>query len=376
MGYTESIVERCTHCVLPKSEFIEFDPDGACSLCAASARGGHAGPERPRPEGDLERLLEDVRERGKGRPYDCLVGVSGGRDSSYLLWILATQHKLRCLAVYYRTPFTPDTIDANVRRLVAKTGVPLVEIQLSQEYHRRVAAEVFRLWARRPETAIANLTCAPCKMVNREMFKIARKQGVRTIIYGGNKYEEFQLGAAQVRYGTSDTGAAAVRMESFGSQFRKTLTLGRRGLDLLRKSASVWKYLPVGVKAAVLYINPHSVYFKLRYRDIRAIDYFFHTDFDEAGVNAALPQIGWELPPGANAIWRSDCCFAEVKNFMFHKMTGIRYMDTYLSNMVRDGVLTREEALERLGREGQPSIARLEDAARILDVPREMLGLK
>ena len=134
-----------------------------------------------------------------GHPYNCLVGLSGGRDSSYLLYLLVKKHNLRCMAAYHRTPFTPDIINANVRKLTKKLNVPLIEMDISKEKHKAFAKKMMLYWIKEPDNIIANLACAPCKQHNYEVYKIAKKNNIKYIIFGGNKLENFQLGAAQTK---------------------------------------------------------------------------------------------------------------------------------------------------------------------------------
>ena len=358
---------RCSSCVLPRNtKAIEFDDTGTCSLCSAARALRPETGDVVRAGGDLEERLDDIRARGKGRPYDCVVGISGGRDSTYLLWLLVTRHRLRCLAAYYRTPFTPDAIDRNVRRLVSKLEVPLAEMDISQEYHLRIARDLTRLWLREPQPVLANLVCAPCKLVNREVYRIARRSAVPSIVYGGNRFEIYQLGAAQSTQAVAAHGTTG--LHTLGGATRKMLRLARRGVGALGRSAELWRYVPIGFQSSILYINPHTPWLKLRYRDIRALEYFHHTEWVEEEAEAALREVGWELPPGANMSWRADCCLGEVKNRMFGKMNGITYVDAYFSNLVRAGLASRDEALRRLATEGRPSAERLREACRLLEV--------
>lgn len=367
MAHPKEDLLRCSSCVLPRNTTaIPFDESGTCSLCNAAKAHEPIPASSPRAEGDLEDLLEKIRARGRGRPYDCLVGLSGGRDSTYLLWLLVTKHKLRCLAAYYRTPFTPDAIDGNVRRLVSRLEVPLVEMDISREYHLRVARSLVRLWLRKPQPVLANLICAPCKLVNREAYRIARRNHIASIVYGGSRFEIFQLGAAQ------STGAVAAHGQTghHTLQWATTtmLRLAKRGVGALARSTDLWRYVPVGIQSSILYVNPHAPWLRLRYPTIRALDYFFHTDWNEDGAEAALREVGWELPPGANMTWRADCCLGELKNRMFGRMTGFTYVDAYFSNIVRAGLISREEGLQRLATEGRPSSERLREACRLLDI--------
>lgn len=364
-------VVRCWSCVLPRSEKgIAFDADGSCALCHEAREASEERQPAASAGGDIEKHISTIRELGRGRAYDCLVGLSGGRDSSYLLYLLTRKHGLRCLAAYYRTPFTPDEIDGNVRRLTSRLGVPLIEMDISRDHHRKIAGEMVRTWLESPDPGVTNLACAPCKLVNREIFRIARANGVRVIVFGGNQYETFQLGAGQFRDNTAGTQADARPQHSFGRQTRKMMMVIRRGIDTLRKHPVLWKHMGLGFKASVLYINPHTPYLQLRYRDIYMIDYFHHAPWNEAEADAVLEETGWELPKNCTSRWRADCMFGELKNYMFAKMTGVTYMDAYLSNMVRAGILDRERALQRLATEGQPSEARLAEVCKALEIPR------
>ncbi len=360
-------LSRCTKCVLPRSvRYLNFDSEGVCNLC----RSGTKQAERTATEqpDSIEQILERVRQFGKGRKYDCLVGLSGGRDSSYLLHQLVRKHGLRCLAAFYPTPFTDKVIYENVVRLVGILNVPLVRINLSHEFHRRYAVRMMRLWKNRPSVSVANLVCAPCKYLNRETFKIARKNDIKSIIYGGNYYEEFQFGGSAVEYNPGR------HMTSFLSQAKKMFFIAIRGASLLARHPSLLLRLPTAFKASILYLNPHTPYLRIRYPDILRIDYFLHVKYNEEEcVKVITSELGWQLPRGCNCYWRADCSMAEVKNLMFDECTGTDYFECYLSNMIRSGDITRQEALHRLQTEGKVSTQRLYHAAKVMDLSLDFL---
>jgi PP-loop superfamily ATP-utilizing enzyme len=362
-GSERSEQQRCSTCVLPTStRGLRFNAQGECQLCQKAK----AAPVGRRASGanevDLQKQIDELKERGRGRPFDCVVGVSGGRDSSYLLYLLVRKHQLRCLAAYYRTPFTSEVTDANVRRMITDLGVPLVEMNISKDYHRRIARNLVRLWNKKPHEAIANLACAPCKLVNREVFKIARDHKVRSIVNGVNRFEMMQFTAAQ----STTTDIATVRLASLTEQVRRTLRVIGRGAVMLRRYPTLLRYVPIGFQASVMYVGFHTPYLRLRYSDIHALNYFYYADWTEAACEAALVQLGWQLPPGCNSTWKTDCSFAELKNCMFRRTVGVAYVDTFFSNMVREGLLGREEALVRLETSGRVSHERLADTYRIL----------
>ncbi len=356
--------DRCVTCLIPKTtRNIDFNNEGVCGFCLNSdhelLRLGN--PEEV--EAELLNGIEEMRKKGEGRKYDCLLGLSGGRDSSFLLHRLVKRHNLRVIAAYYRTPFTPQDVDDNVKRMTQNLDVPLVEMPLSQEYHRKVAKKIALIWKKSPTATMASLTCAPCKMLNPEVFKIARQHDVKTIVFGVNKFEKFQAGAGVFR------ASAPKGVDNLKSILSKAMILFRRGFSLVVKNPSIWRFIPLGFKASFLYLNPHMPYFRLRYRDIHVFNYFSHTDWNEDECDNALEEIGWKLPRGCISTWKTDCIFAELKNYMFMKSAGLNLMEAMLSNMVRDGVMTREQALERLQKEGRFSEERFSELERILEVP-------
>lgn len=353
--------QRCKTCVLPVTTQVEFT-DGECAVCQENPDLAYYTPNAE----VLDKCVSDLRERGKGKSYDCLVGVSGGRDSTYLLYRLVKKHHLRCLAAYYRTPFTPQTIEDNVKRMCALLDVPLVEMSISRERHRKLARTFVQLWKEKPSPALASLSCAPCKLVNREVFRLAKKEKIPTIVFGGNKYEAVPFLPSAMK---TKKEVDPDKNYRFMNQVKRAFRLIGNGIGLLFKNISVWRYIPMGIQSSLMYINPHTAYLRMRYPNIKAIEFFHYSGWDEAECNQALEEVGWELPAGCNSKWKADCTFGEIKNYMFSSMMGATYLDAFLGNMVRAGILDRDEALQRLQTEGKLSMQRIEDACETMDLP-------
>ncbi|MCU0285611.1 MAG: hypothetical protein MUF15_04350 [Acidobacteria bacterium] len=370
IGKEISNQRRCKMCVIPNSgNMIEFDDDGVCLLCKSNAPD-HESNQVVVSERHLEKNIEKIKKLGHGRDYDCLVGFSGGRDSTYMLYMLTQKHGLRCLAAYYRTPFTHETIDSNVKRIAAKLNVKLVEMDISKEYHKKIAGEFVNLWRQTQNPIMANLACAPCKLVNREVYRIAARNKIKAIVYGTNIFEAVQIAAgisnkSIITKTNTNTGI----YRKLWSNVTKFSLLTKRGIGLLRNSLKVWKYIPLGIQSSLLYIAPHTLYLGLRYPRIYAMNYFYETDWNEQKCHEILNELGWQLPPGCKSTWRADCAFSELKNYMLYKSIGITYTDAFFSNMVRAGILTREEALARIQVEGQLSSERFNEVFEILNLP-------
>jgi len=364
---TQNTNNRCIRCVLPKSlSQVEFSEEGLCALCQ------HSEPqslkETSEPNKDIEPIIEQIRVLGKGRPFDCLVGLSGGRDSTYLLYLLTQKHHLRVLAAYYRTPFTHQIIDENVRKIVKQLNVPLVEMRISQQKHLEIARRFFSYWLRRPSLELANLACAPCKLVNREVHRIARSHRIRSIVYGGNKSELVQF-VPTFQY---NNGSAA--QSSFWEQTKKMFGICRNGMRVIIECPSLLQCLPLCSKSALLYLDFGTSYLRMRYPEIQRVDYFHTVSLNESEANRVVSSVlGWTLPPDCTTTWRADCDFADLKNYMFEKVCGATYTDGYLSNLIRAGQMTREDALSQLHNGSYISWNRVRRALHIMGLPEDTI---
>ncbi len=272
---------RCTSCLIPSTvKNIPFN-GGTCSLCAACS-DGEAAKKAQAMEDGLEDLIEGIRVRGRGAQYDCLLGLSGGRDSTYLAHLLVRKHRLRVLAAYYRTPFTPDVTDQNVRRTVQALGITLINLDIDPKRHADIARKFFLMWLKRPLPELANLTCAECKLVNRELARLAKLHNVRTTVSGGNRLEKVQFLPAARKEGE--------HAEALWVNMRRMFRIAKRGAGVVRQCPSVLALLPTCVKASVMYINTHTPYMKLRYPEMGKIDVFQPRQVDRDRVPGDDPE--------------------------------------------------------------------------------------
>ena len=113
----EQKIRRCTRCIMDDSsdKTITFDKYGVCNYCT-NAFDNIGEVYFPNKEGEkrLNHLLSQIKEHGKGKKYDCIMGLSGGLDSSYLAY-LGHKWGLRVLAVHidygYDTDISKRTLE-------------------------------------------------------------------------------------------------------------------------------------------------------------------------------------------------------------------------------------------------------------------------
>jgi hypothetical protein len=353
--------KRCANCLLPETPRLQFDQDGGCKLCSSPALLSHIAV-KPDP-GRLEEVLARTRNKGKGREYDCVVGLSGGRDSTFLLYRLVKTHQLRCVAIFGKTLFTPVEIVQNVREITRTLNVKLVEITIPFEHHRKVAAFSIGQWMKTHEPIFINLACAPCKFVNREILRWAAKHDVNTVIYGGNRFEYFPFGPAAI-------DLSVANRYSLATMFVDNLARIRKGIRLLLQSPAILRHAITFYQASLLYVNQYTVYLRLRYPSILRFDYFHYADWNEDEIHQVLKKLNWKLPPNCNSTWRADCVFEAIKNTAFQQQLGYSYTEALFSNLIRAGKLNRSTGLERLAHECV-SEQRLKCALELIGIPYE-----
>ncbi len=129
--------QRCTRCVMDDSSDsnIFFDESGYCNYCTSAINNigrvyfpGEAGRKK------LQNMIEEIKERGKGKKYDCIMGLSGGLDSSYLVY-LGYKWGLRILVVHIDDGFDSEISRANIEKLIGRTGFDYESICLDREQY-------------------------------------------------------------------------------------------------------------------------------------------------------------------------------------------------------------------------------------------------
>ena len=138
----------------------------------------------------------------------------------------------------------------------------------------------------------------------------------------------------------------------------------------------VFKHFSLIFKSSVLYLNPYTAYLRLRYPKIHVFNYFDVADWIESECDKSLDDLGWQLPKGFYSTKKADCTFAHLKNLMTSQSAGANYFDCLFSNMVRNQVIERAQALNRLMQEGAVPSENIDETYRILGLPLDYLELQ
>ena len=120
--------QRCTRCIMDTvaDPNITFDAEGHCQYCNHAIAQINTTTYFPNEEGKrrLDTILPQIKADGKGKPYDCIMGISGGLDSSYLAY-LGYKWGLRILAFHVDDGYDTEISKENIRKLCEKGNIEL-----------------------------------------------------------------------------------------------------------------------------------------------------------------------------------------------------------------------------------------------------------
>ena len=115
----------CTRCIFDDTiPGITFDADGVCSYCHLHDEMDAQYPTGVEGRNELAKAVYEIKADGRGKEYDCIVGISGGCDSSYTLWA-AKRFGLRPLAVHFDNGWNTDIAEHNMKVMTEKLGVTI-----------------------------------------------------------------------------------------------------------------------------------------------------------------------------------------------------------------------------------------------------------
>lgn len=175
----------CTRCVMDTTaNEITFDETGVCNYCSEfiERAGELLNEESSTREEKLKKLVSEVRKSGEGKPYDCIVGVSGGVDSSWTL-VKVVELGLRPLAVHMDNGWNSELAQNNIANLINTLGVDLYTHVIDWNEYRDLMQAFFDADVIDVELLYDNAMLA----VN---YQMAAKNQLKYILAGTNQSTE------------------------------------------------------------------------------------------------------------------------------------------------------------------------------------------
>ena len=330
-------MKTCSRCILPETfPGIDFDENGVCNHCR-DFKGIEVLNEHKREyEGKFIDLVEKHRSKGS---YDCLMAFSGGKDSTYTLMVLRKRYNLRVLALTLDNGFISQGAFRNMCSVTDNLGVDHMIFKPRFDLMKRifVGAAKEDIYSKKTLERASTICTSCIGIVKFFTLKTALEKNIMMIGYG------WSPGQAPVQSSVIRVNPALIRATQSA---------------ILKPLSGI-----AGNEVGSYFLGPE--HFAMTERFPYNVHPLAFLDYNEERIIKEIGEIGWEAPDDTDAN-SSNCllnAFANevhIKRFNFHPYVW------EIANMVRTGVMEREEGYEKIYGD-QP--------AGLLDVAKARLGL-
>lgn len=311
---TESYFQVCSICVMDTTDSaIIFDKDGVCDHCRDfedNVKPKWHTDELGRAE--LAATIDRVRASGKGRDFDCILGLSGGLDSSYMLHLLVKEFGLRPLVFHVDGGWNSDLAVNNIQMLVEKLGLDLFTEVIDWEDMRDFQLAFFK-------SGISQLDIPQDHAFVATLYKFANKHGVRHIMNGGNIATECVRNPLEWLYYGTDMWLI--------NDIRK---------QFCTRPLANYPF------SSVLFHKFYLRYIR-RVQVVRPLNYMPYSK--ELAINTLRDEYGWRAYPQKHFESRFTKFF---EGYWLPTRFGYDTRKVQFSSLILTGQMTREEALEKL----------------------------
>lgn len=288
---------------------IIFDVNGVCQYYQSYLKQekeqvltGKDGEEH------IAALVAKIKASGEGKPYDCITGVSGGVDSTYLTY-MAKQWGLRPLVVHFDNGWNSEMAVKNIENIISLLGFDLHTLVVDWEEFRDIQRAFFA-------ANVVDIEAITDHAIIATLHKLAHKHGLKYILSGANVVTEAILPSNWIWNKTDHVNISAIH-KKFGKKRLKTYPLFNRSL---KKKSQL-----MGVTA----VNP-----------LNAMPY------NKAEVKQLIQEkLGWRDYGGKHY----ESVFTRFyQGYILPVKFGIDKRKAHLSNLIFSGQITKDEALKEL----------------------------
>lgn len=329
-------LKRCSKCLLPETfPFIKYDTKGVCNYCHR-----YIVKKQGAKEQEFKELMNDYRSKD-GKP-DCIIPFSGGRDSSYGLHYIVHELKLHPITYTYDWGMVTDLARRNIARLCGKLGIENIIVSADIQMKRNNIRKNVEAWLKKPQLGMIPLFMAGDKQFFYFVNQIKKQTGIKLDIWSTNILEntDFKVGFCGISPSFDKTRPDYLPLKSkvglawyYGKNFITNPSYLNSSLkDTL---SSFYAY----------YAEPRTHFYQL----------FDWIKWDEKIIEKTLfEEYNWEISPDTTTTWRIGDGTAAFYNYIYYTVAGFSEFDTFRSNQIREGLITREEGLNFITKENQP----------------------
>ncbi len=312
-GYKDNKeLKICVHCILDNvnEPDLLFDKDGVCNYCNSYLDSAAALPKGEARDKRLNEIVSTIKERGKGKKYDAVLGVSGGVDSTYLAYLC---HKmgLKLLLVHCDNGWNTELSVKNIEGIIKYTGFDLHTIVLNWEEFRDIQLSFFK-------AGVVDIELPYDYALIASIYKVAEKHNIQNLLSGHNLVTEGTVMPKSWRHDKLDIINIKAIHKMFGKQKMKTFP-----------HFSPWK----------------MSYYTLtkKFENIRMLNY---TEYDKkVSKELITKEMGWRDYGGKHY----ESVFTRFyQGYILPEKFHIDKRQFHYSVLICSGQVSREEALEEM----------------------------
>jgi len=320
----------CSRCISDETiPRISFDAEGICNYCRTHEKLEIEFPDGQKGRKKLAKIAKTIRHNGRGKKYDCVVGVSGGCDSSYLLYYTTVKLGLRPLAVHFDNTWNSEIATQNIQRVLKKLNIDLYTYVVDNE-------EIDDIYRSFLKASVKDVDVPTDIGLITTLYRVAEKFGIKYILDGFSFRTE---GIIPTDFVYMDGRYIKSVQKQFGTRKLKTYP------NLLMSHWLKWMLI----------------------KKIQRVRPMYYIDYNKEKAKKFLNQeFGWQWYGGKHMENRFTVF---VINYFLPVKFHINFPVIELSGLVRSGQLTREEALKK--REEQ---LREFDTREIVELVKKRLG--
>jgi len=292
---------------------IVFDENGYCNHCTGAIEKLNSYPlnlSKGEKDKELEKIVKKIQKTGKNKKYDCAVGVSGGADSSYTLY-LVKKLGLRPLAVHVDNGWNSELSVINIEKLISKLNVDLHTFVLDWDEFKDLQLSFLK-------SSTPDLEIPTDHALIAALYYVASKYNIKYIISGHNLVTE-SIAVPKWSHGHYDWRYIKNIQKRFGTKKLKKFP----NLSLFR---ILYEQVLRGITM------------------IRILNYV--SDYDKKEIVEFLgKEYGWRNYPTKHG----ESVYTHfIQSYILPKKFNYDKRKMHLSNLICAGQITREEALEKL----------------------------
>lgn len=297
--------QRCRTCILPAAyPGVTFDQSGECNYCQ-SWKEKWGNLDFAQQEARLDEILS--KHRGRTKPYDCLIGLSGGKDSCYAALVLK-KRGMNPLACTFDNGFLTDRARHNIDSTVRSLSIGHVVLGYSKDYLNTLYKST---------VTHTGEFCSVCNVgIRSTLYRLARSYGIDLIVSGQSNRTE---ASSPREFFTCSAG-----------YFRNVLraSFSTREFDRFDYYSRARRIVGQLTNSPFLLQLPSYLPWK-----------------EELFLKEIASELDWK---GSFGEQHTDCRMSDAKEYLKLKKFGVTELTAKLSSLVRDGQITRDEALARM----------------------------